>query len=323
MLALWGAALCLAHRGAERLAWLAAGFALLAHFPLLYQFARQEWPPALLAACALGCALLAIATLRLYLQSQKGEPASTESGTVATLGAIALSFVTASVPLALENQWITVAWAAEGAALAWLWNRVRHEGLVIGCALLSAATFIRLAANPWLWEYEPTGGVIVINWLFYAFGVPIICFFVAARWLRGSALAAKYHLRRGLESAAGVLAFILLNAEIADAFAGTVQGGLRWSGGSVLEDMTYSLGWGLFALATLVVGIVRRSRWARAAALGVLVLTFAKVFLHDLWQLGSLYRVGSMIGLAVALLAVSFLLQRFVLRTAAAGEASR
>jgi uncharacterized membrane protein len=108
-----------------------------------------------------------------------------------------------------------------------------------------------------------------------------------------------------------------MNAEIADAFAGTVEGGLRFSGQSVLEDMTYSLGWGLFALGTLVVGIVRPSRGARAAALAVLLLTFGKVFLHDLWQLGSLYRVGSMIGLAVALLAVSFLLQRFVLRSSA------
>ena len=45
----------------------------------------------------------------------------------------------------------------------------------------------------------------------------------------------------------------------------------------------------------------------------VLVLTVGKVFLHDLWELGSLYRVGSIVGLAVALLGVSFLTQRFVL----------
>jgi uncharacterized membrane protein len=38
------------------------------------------------------------------------------------------------------------------------------------------------------------------------------------------------------------------------------------------------------------------------------------VFLHDLWHLGALYRVGSMVGLAMALLAVSFLTQRFILR---------
>ena len=50
----------------------------------------------------------------------------------------------------------------------------------------------------------------------------------------------------------------------------------------------------------------------RAAALVVLLMTIGKVFLHDLWDLGALYRVGSILGLAVALLAVSFLTQRFV-----------
>ncbi len=44
----------------------------------------------------------------------------------------------------------------------------------------------------------------------------------------------------------------------------------------------------------------------------VLLLTIGKVFLHDLWDLGSLYRVGSIVGLGVALLAVSFLTQRYV-----------
>jgi uncharacterized membrane protein len=317
ILSLWSAPLVLGRRHrAGRLAWIASGVALITHFPCFYQFTRGTWPSAALAASALACAVLAVLTLRLYFLAPPGETLSSR-GTVAALGAIALAFVTASVPIALTNQWITVAWAAEAAALAWLRRRVEHEWLVIGCALLAGATFIRLVANPWLWEYGPTGGIVVINWLLYAFGVPIAAFFAAARWLRASPFAVKCRLPPVLAAAAGVLAFVLMNAEIADAFAGTVEGGLRFSGQSVLEDMTYSLGWGLFALGTLVVGIARRSRGARAAALGVLVLTIAKVFLHDLWQLGSLYRVGSMIGLAVALLAVSFLLQRFVLRSGA------
>jgi uncharacterized membrane protein len=53
---------------------------------------------------------------------------------------------------------------------------------------------------------------------------------------------------------------------------------------------------------------------ARMSALLVFLLAIGKVFLHDLWHLGSLYRVGSMVGLAAALLAVSFLTQRFILR---------
>jgi hypothetical protein len=40
-------------------------------------------------------------------------------------------------------------------------------------------------------------------------------------------------------------------------------------------------------------------------------VTLLKLFLADLWQLGGLYRVGSLIGLAIVLMVVSFAYQRF------------
>jgi uncharacterized membrane protein len=101
--------------------------------------------------------------------------------------------------------------------------------------------------------------------------------------------------------------------EIADAYSTGNTIGFHM-GASLGEDMTYSLGWGVFALVTLVLGMWLRSYGARMCAIGVLLLTIGKVFLHDLWALGALYRVGSMVGLAVALLLVSFLTQRFVLK---------
>jgi uncharacterized membrane protein len=77
--------------------------------------------------------------------------------------------------------------------------------------------------------------------------------------------------------------------------------------------MSYSLGWGAFGIGLLIAGILLKQRPARIGALAVVVLTLGKVFLHDLWALGSLYRVGSIVGLAVALLGVSYLTQRFIL----------
>jgi len=40
-------------------------------------------------------------------------------------------------------------------------------------------------------------------------------------------------------------------------------------------------------------------------------VTVVKAFLHDLWKLGGLYRVGSFVGLALCLTLVALLLQRF------------
>jgi uncharacterized membrane protein len=57
---------------------------------------------------------------------------------------------------------------------------------------------------------------------------------------------------------------------------------------------------------------VRRARGLRIGALAVLSLAIVKVALHDLWSLGALYRVASIIGLAFALLTVSFMTQRLL-----------
>ena len=43
-----------------------------------------------------------------------------------------------------------------------------------------------------------------------------------------------------------------------------------------------------------------------------LPLLLGKVFLHDLGELEDLYRVGSLVGLAVSLIVVSLVYQRFV-----------
>ena len=66
-------------------------------------------------------------------------------------------------------------------------------------------------------------------------------------------------------------------------------------------------------MVLLAVGIVKQSRAARLTALLLLVVTIGKAFLHDLWRLGGLYRVGSFVGLAVSLALVAVVLQRFVL----------
>ena len=47
-----------------------------------------------------------------------------------------------------------------------------------------------------------------------------------------------------------------------------------------------------------------------------LLVTIGKVFLYDLGALQDLYRVGSLVGLAVSLILVSLLYQRFVFRKA-------
>jgi uncharacterized membrane protein len=75
--------------------------------------------------------------------------------------------------------------------------------------------------------------------------------------------------------------------------------------------MTFSIAWALFALVLLVIGILRKVPAARYSAIGLLIVTLLKLFLHDLTQLGQLYRLGAFFGVAVIAWLASFAYQRF------------
>src|SRR5262249_60220511 len=80
------------------------------------------------------------------------------------------------------------------------------------------------------------------------------------------------------------------------------------------RDLATSLGWALYALALLAVGLIRGLIGLRWASLGLLVITIAKVFLHDLGELPDLSPVAPLLGLALSLSAVALASQRFVFR---------
>jgi uncharacterized membrane protein len=294
----------------DRQAWLSSALAPIVHFPVLFVLARPSWGSEKLGGVAVLFAIAALAALRR--SSSILTSPEDKRFTTALFGAVTLLFITAAIPIVLDKQWITVAWALEAAALAWLWRRIPEEALIKASAALAAASFARLVLNPALWSYHPRSGAPIANWYLYTFGVPCVAFLAAARWMRGGGFAERHRLPAIFSTAAGILAFMLVNVEIADFYSKGPTLVFRLSGGGLAEDVTYSLAWGVFALVLLALGITRSSKPMRAAALVVLLLTIGKVFLHDLWDLGALYRVGSIVGLAVALLAVSFLTQRFV-----------
>lgn len=112
-----------------------------------------------------------------------------------------------------------------------------------------------------------------------------------------------------------VAVFYVLNIEIASFFG---QQGRRFSlltRGSLSHQLGYSLGWLVYAIGLLLSGIRWQIVRARQAALLLVLLTCCKIFLMDLWKLGQLYRVASFIGLAVVLMLVSYLYQRFLTKS--------
>jgi uncharacterized membrane protein len=108
------------------------------------------------------------------------------------------------------------------------------------------------------------------------------------------------------------LLFLVLNIEIADYHSTGSTLTFRFSA-TLAQDLSYTLGWGIFALALLAAGIRGRHRPARMASIALLLVTVLKCFLHDLGRLGGLYLVASFVGLAICLALVALALQRFAL----------
>jgi uncharacterized membrane protein len=235
---------------------------------------------------------------------------------LALFAAVALGFVALAIPLQLERQWISVAWALEGAAVWWLLARLPHRGLRFFGALLLAAVGARLLLN---WDnvlrYEPRGWPI-LNWLLYTYGVPALCCLAGAAFLRR---ADARHPERATPAffapAAAflglVLIFALINLEIADFYSAGRFVEFDWERRAA-RDLTLSLAWGLYAIVLLVIGAWRAGRALRLIGLGFLLLTVVKVFLFDLSKLEGVYRILSFLGLGIGLVLVSLLYQRFV-----------
>jgi uncharacterized membrane protein len=255
------------------------------------------------------------AVLALMLRSLlKMEPSGDRDlGRLALVAGAALAFVTVAIPLQLRQQWITIGWALEGAALAWLYRRIPHRGVLYSAVTLLATVFVRLALNPEVFFYEPRG-MQVVNWYLYTYVLCAAAMLLAGSWLSRTddRLLGTVRSSQLLPAAGTILLFLLLNIEIADFYATGPTIVFKF-GSTVAQDLTYTIGWLVFGLALLAVGIYLGTRPGRVAAVALIAVTAFKCFLYDLASLEGLHRVASFVGLAISLALVSLALQKYVL----------
>jgi hypothetical protein len=256
-------------------------------------------------------AVLAVLLRHLLRMEAPGER---DMGRLALIAGAALAFVTVAIPLQLSHQWITIGWALEGAALAWIYRRIPHRGLLYFGVALLGTVFVRLAMNPEIFLYEPRGEMRIFNWYLYTYLVCAVALLIAGRWLSKTddRIIESPRPSQVLPAAGVILLFYLLNIEIADFYATGPTLMFRF-GATLSQDLTYTIGWLVFGLALLAAGIYIRNRPARVTAVAMIAVTTFKCFLYDLGSLEGLYRVASFVGLAMSLALVALALQKFVL----------
>ena len=245
------------------------------------------------------------------------EPAGQRDlGRLALVAGAALAFVTVAIPLQLQHQWITIGWALEGAALAWLYRRIPHRGLLYSAVALLAVVFVRLALNPAVFVYEPRGSMRIFNWYLYTYLLGAAAMFVAGLvasrrpTIGWSAALRASSLLPARRRASCCSCCSTSRSPTSIATGPTIM--FRF-GVTVAQDLTYTIGWLVFGMVLLAAGIWLSNRPARVAAVTLIAVTTFKCFLYDLGSLGGLYRVASFVGLAISLALVSLALQKFVL----------
>ena len=293
------------------LPWTIGALSGVLHFWLIYEVVSAVYPGlrnGLLPAVFVAPYAFGV----WHLIRRRGVAPKSGDNRLAWQGGAALFFVSLIFPIQFEREWVTLGWALEGLALLLFFRRVPNAWLrIVGAALLCVA-FVRLALNPAVLEYHPRASVRIWNWYLYAYGITSFCLFAGARAVqpfRESDLSR--FIPRLLYALGTILVFLLLNIQIADFFS--IGPTLTFSfSGNFARDMTYSIAWALFAFALLLIGMKKRTKAIRYAGLALLLVTLAKLFLHDLANLGQLYRIGAFIGVALILIVASFVYQRFL-----------
>ena len=314
--------------------WLASALAGPMFFLVLYKAFVAGCSKSFVAVLPVAMAGLSVGglaqVLRRFPVSTDADAARQRLRLVALFAAVALGFVSVAIPLQLDKQWITIGWALEAAAVWWLYQRVPHVGLkYFGLALFMIVS-ARLLVNPEVLRYEERGWPI-LNWILYTYGIAALCHLAGAALLKPVETARLNAGEReffrdgkwGLTPVVGFLGllimFALINLEIADYFSTGQYMQISWER-RYDRDLTTSVAWGVYALALLIIGLWRQTKPLRFISLGFMVLTIGKVFLYDLSSLTGLHRILSFLGLAVALVIVSVLYQRFVFRKESAHE---
>ena len=297
--------------GTNFLPWAVSALSGPMHYFLLHYASKAALPE--FAAMGLLPAALALPGLLAFNAVRRfSVPEDERVRLMAWFAGSTLFFITLIFPVQFERQWITLGWALEGLALCWLYLRVPHRGLAtLGTTLLVVA-FIRLGLNPSIFSYYPRSSVPILNWYLYSYGITAACLLISAKFL-----APPRNLVLGknapplLYTLGTLLLFLLLNIEIADIFGDGQY--LRFDfSGNFARDMTYSLAWAIFALVLLFIGIKREVPPVRYASIALIGVTLLKLFFHDLSRLNQLYRIGAFIGVAVVLMAASWLYQRYL-----------
>lgn len=198
---------------------------------------------------------------------------------------LALFFLTISIHLQFDKQWITIGWALEAALLGYLGisldvKLLRVTAYIVAFLAASKAFFLDLDV---LNGYQRLEAILIPVISFYSFGI--------------------YSSIKKIETKEESFFLNLYTFYPTILMAGLLA--------KELEKFYISIGWAVFALALTSIGFILKQKSLRLPGILLFALTILKVFIYDTGNLGTLARMISFLVLGVILLLVSFVYNKY------------
>jgi uncharacterized membrane protein len=215
--------------------------------------------------------------------------------------AVTLTFLTLAVPIQFAGFRITIAWALEGAALAWISARFQSTRMSIGASIVLLLAVWRVFMVDAIFYSGIKDVALFANPRFLTFAVTAISLFAAAKFFSDRVQKLASYV------GAHVVTLMALGLEL-----------VSWVQKSVAADdqfetitVSISILMAFYALILVTLGVATKTAINRILGLGLMSLVVIKLYIGDVWELGYLFKIVAFIGLGVLLLTMSYLYSRF------------
>ncbi|PWT97011.1 MAG: hypothetical protein C5B51_32200 [Terriglobia bacterium] len=217
--------------------------------------------------------------------------------------AVAMAWVlfVLAAPLQFAGYRVTIAWALEGAAIAWIGVRAEERRALYGSAAVFALVLLHLAFSETVMYATPASYTELINARF-------LTFFVSAAALCGTA----WWIRRGTAAGSAYVAsqIVLLWGLCLEILGWAARTAAPQDVASVAST-ALSVMIAVYAVLLVAAGVLWRHAPTRLLGMVFIGLVVAKLYLYDVWLLGQFYRMAAFAILGLLLLVMSYLYSRF------------
>jgi uncharacterized membrane protein len=205
-----------------------------------------------------------------------------------------------AAPIQFAGYRVTVIWAAEAAAMAWIGVRVGERRAIVAALSVLALVVARLGFSDARMYSGAAEYALIVNARFVAFAAAAVAFWAVAWWVR------EGRIGMGAYATGHVVMLWGLTLEALGWAARTASPENFRSVASTAVSVVAAG----YAVLLVAGGATWRHAASRMMGMGLIGLVVLKLYLYDVWLLGPFYRMAAFAILGVMLLVMSYLYSR-------------